>query len=403
MKKKALIILYPLNIRSFDFERWEIKFLEKLFNVEIHDFHKLFNPGYINSHKLQLVKNKIIISINSINFWKKRIIFLKKKYKKIFVLNLIMKDKFLRIVIFIFLKKLRIPRIDTVIQGLPLFKNEKKNIFRLYFFKIKNFFFNKELRFKIFLMSLKINIIEVLIKIIDLSPNFILIAGKKFPKNTDYYKKNKIVFENFNTPDASNYFRNLKCKRIVNYKKYCVFLGEPGPDNPNDFKYLNIKDDNFNKNSYYKTLNNFFFQFEKVNKIKIIISSHPKALAKTDSKFFNGRQAFEGVTNELIKYSNCVITFNSVSLSYALLNKKPIFFIHTQSEVINKSFEYKKFLHELLGGKLINIDKYYNSELFFLNNKIDSNKYNNFIKNYISNRSDSKPNYKIINDLINTN
>ena len=79
MKKKALIILYPLNIRSFDFERWEIKFLEKLFNVEIHDFHKLFNPGYINSHKLQLVKNKIIISINSINFWKKRIIFLKKK------------------------------------------------------------------------------------------------------------------------------------------------------------------------------------------------------------------------------------------------------------------------------------------------------------------------------------
>ena len=161
MKDITLIILYPLNIRSFDIERWEIKFLKKTFNVEVHEFHRLLNPNYVNSHKLQLAKNKTIISFNSINFWKKRIIFLKKKYKKIFVLNLIMKDKFYRIIIFFFLKKLRIPRIDIAIQGLPLFKDEQSNIFKLYFIKIKNFFFNKKFRFKVFLITLKINVVDL--------------------------------------------------------------------------------------------------------------------------------------------------------------------------------------------------------------------------------------------------
>lgn len=312
-----------------------------------------------------------------------------------------MKDKFYRVIIFIFLKKLRIPRIDAAIQGLPLYKDEQINIFKLYFSKIKNFFFNKKFRFKIFLIGLKINIVDLFIKLINLQPNFILVAGKKNLKNVDYYNNHKVIFENFNTPDASRYFRQLKCRRIVNYKNYCVFLGEPGPHNPNDLKYLDIKD-NLVENSYYKTLNNFFFEFEKINKIKIVIASHPKALAKTDSKFFEGRQAFEGVTNELVKHSNCTITFSSVSLSYALLNKKPIFFIYTQSELKNKVFEYKKFLHGLIGGKLININQYDKTNLLFSNNKINLNKYNNFIKNYISNRSDVKPNYKIIRDMINS-
>jgi hypothetical protein len=399
MKNTVLIILYPLNIRSFDIERWEIKFLEKFFQVEIHEFHKLLNPNYVNSHKFQLVKNKKIILINSMSFWKKRLIFLKSKYKKIFVLNLIMKDKFYRIVIFYFLKKLKIPRIDTAIQGLPLFKNEQSNIIKLYYNKIKNFFFNREYKYKMFLIALKINIADLFVMILNLTPNFILIAGKKNLKDVDYYEKHKIVFKNFNTPDASRYFRQLKCQRIVNYNKYCVFLGHPGPSNPNDLKYLNIKNNSID-NSFYKILNNFFFEFEKINKTKIVIASHPKAKARTDSKFFQGRKAFEGATNELIKYCSSAITLGSVSTSYALLNKKSIFFIYTQSEFVDKSFEYKKFLHGLVGGKLININEYDKTDLLISNNKINLNKYNTFIKNYISNRIDAKPNYQIIRDLV---
>jgi hypothetical protein len=310
-----------------------------------------------------------------------------------------MKDKFYRIIIFSFLKKIKIPRIDIAIQGLPLFKNEQSNIIKLYFNKIKNFFFNREYKYKIFLIALKINIVDLFVMILNLTPNFILIAGKKNFKDIDYYKKHKIVFSNFNTPDASRYFRQLKCQRIVNYNNYSLFLGQPGPSNPNDLKYLNIKKNTID-NSYYKILNDFFFEFEKINKTKIVIASHPKALARTDSNFFQGRKAFAGVTNELTKYCSSVITLASVSLSYALLNKKPIFFIYMQSEFVDKSFEYKKFLHKLAGGKLININQYDKNDLLVLNNKINLSKYNTFIKNYISNRTDSKPNYQIIRDLV---
>ena len=65
MSRIALIILYPLNLRKFDLERWEIKFLQKIFYLEIHEFHNLLNPNFVNEHKSEIVKNKKIFSFNS--------------------------------------------------------------------------------------------------------------------------------------------------------------------------------------------------------------------------------------------------------------------------------------------------------------------------------------------------
>ena len=41
-----------------------------------------------------------------------------------------MKDKFYRIFILLILKKIKIPRIDVNIQGLPLLNDINKNLFR---------------------------------------------------------------------------------------------------------------------------------------------------------------------------------------------------------------------------------------------------------------------------------
>jgi hypothetical protein len=400
MSRIALIILYPLNLRKFDMERWEIKFLQKLFNLEIHEFHNLLNPNFVNTHKSEIFKNKKIFSFNSINYWKKHIFLLKKKNKKIIVLNLLMKDKFYRIFISLILKKLKIPRIDINIQGLPLLNDINKNPFKKYYNMIKNITSKSSIYFAV--ITYKIKVINFLIKLLDLEPNFILIAGKKNLINNNIYKNKRVIIENFSTADHSRYLRQFNCKKIIK-GNYSVFLGEPGPYDPGDHLYLNIK--NPLDHSYYDCLNNFFSDFEKINKTEIVIASHPKAIAEKDSQYFNNRLAFYNKTNELVKNCKFVICFGSVSLSYALLHKKPLCFLYNSKLKFRSSSFIKqiKLFHKLIGGKLIDIDHYKKNELFFMSNSIILNKYTQFIKNYISCRNDNKANYQIIEELIKKN
>ena len=400
MSRIVLIILYPLNLRRFDLERLEIKFLQKIFYLEIHEFHNLLNPNFVNAYKLEIVKNKKIFSFNSIKCWKKHILLLKKNHNKIIVLNLLMKDKFNRIFISLILKQLKIPRIDINVQGLPLLNDINKNLFKKYYNRIKNITNKSSIYFAV--ITYKIKVINFLIKLLDLGPNFILIAGKINLINNNIYKNKKVIIENFSTADRSRYLRQFNCKKIVK-GNYSVFLGEPGPYDPGDHLYLNIK--NSLDHTYYNCLNNFFSDFEKINKTKVVIASHPKAIAEKDSEYFNNRLAFYNKTNELVKNCKFVICFGSVSLSYALLHKKPVCFIYNSKLKFKSSSLIKqiKLLHKLVGGKLIDINYYKKIDLFFISNLIILNKYNQFIKNYISCRNDNKANHEIIEELIKKN
>jgi hypothetical protein len=68
------------------------------------------------------------------------------------------------------------------------------------------------------------------------------------------------------------------------------------------------------------------------------MASHPKAIAEKDSEYFNNHLAFYNKTNELVKNCKFDICFGSVSLSYALLHKKPIYYIY------NSKLEFKSSL-----------------------------------------------------------
>jgi hypothetical protein len=311
-----------------------------------------------------------------------------------------MKDKFYRIFISLILKKLKIPRIDINIQGLPLLNDINKNLFKKYYNKIKNITSKSSIYFAV--ITYKIKVINFLIKLLDLEPNFILIAGKTNLINNNIYKNKRVIIENFSTADRSRYLRQFNCKKIIK-GNYSVFLGEPGPYDPGDHLYLNIK--NPLDHTYYDCLNNFFSDFEKINKTEVVIASHPKAIAEKDSQYFNNRSAFYNKTNEMVKNCKFVICFSSVSLSYALLHKKPICFLHDSKLKFksNSSIKQIKLLHKLIGGKLIDIDHYKKNELLFISNSIIFNKYNQFIKNYISCRNDNKTNYQIIEELIKKN
>jgi hypothetical protein len=400
MKDVAVIILYPFKIRSFDLDRYEVKHLKKYFYLEIHEFSKLLYPYFINSHKSNYIKNKNIISFSSLNLWKSRFLSLNSEYKKIFVINFLINDNFFALKIYAFLKEYQIKRMDVLNPGLPNYSFEKK-IFSLsedYFYKLRNLFFRHDYVIQNFKILIKKYIINFFIKNFDyFKSEFILKAGKKY-LNTNNSLFTKVI--SGVSYDYSRYLRRSKFKKISNINNYAVFIAAPGPKNPNDSLFWKTKMADV-PTDYYNALNNFFLDIERIYKTKVIIALHPKSPSNKRIKELGERFSYYNKTLELVKNSKFIINFASTSISYALLFKKPIFFIYTEAQKNKTPGEVKftKFLQRLVGGKLINIDAYSEKDLEPIN-QIDVKKYQEYIKNYMSFKSHNKPNHQIIYELI---
>ena len=400
MKNVAIIILRPFKIRKFDLERFEVKYLINFSFLEIHEFSKLLYPYFINSHKSHFIQNKNIISFSALNLWKKQILFLKNKYKKIIVINFLVNDSFLVLKIYAFLKENQIKRVDLQIPGLPYYSSNKQ-IFSSginYFCKFKNLFLRPNYLIQKSKFLIKNFIINFFINCFDhFKSEFILKAGKKYLNINNNQFTKVISCVSF---DYSSYLRRSKIIKISNLNNYAVFLAAPGPDNPNDTLFWNTKMPDVIAD-YYNSLNNFFLDIERVYKIKIVIALHPKSPRNKRLKKLGERFGYYNKTIELVKNSKFIINFASTGISYALLFKKPIFFIYTEAQK-KKTPEYvklTKFLHSLVGGKLINIDAYSEKDLKPMSH-INNKKYQEYIKNYMCFKTHNKPNYQIIYDLI---
>ena len=79
--------------------------------------------------------------------------------------------------------------------------------------------------------------------------------------------------------------------------------------------------------SYYQSLNRFFGLLELKYAVKVVIAAHPKADYSLET--FQGREIFQGLTPELVKNADFVISHHSASVSYAVLNRKPLIIVYT--------------------------------------------------------------------------
>lgn len=134
--------------------------------------------------------------------------------------------------------------------------------------------------------------------------------------------KTKIV--PFNLCDYDNYLLARDAERMVKVK-YCVFL------DINLGHHLDVRIAKLGAQidpvMYLKILNAFFSRIEQKNVLRVVIAAHPSShYNQTD---FNGRTILKNVTPELVKDAEFVISHHSASISYAVLNRKPLLFIYT--------------------------------------------------------------------------
>jgi len=112
-------------------------------------------------------------------------------------------------------------------------------------------------------------------------------------------------------------------------------------------------------------------------------------------KVFGGREIYHGMSQQLVKGCEFIVTRASTSTRFAVIYNKPAIFIYSNQipktiNSYNDSLNWK----ESIGGSLINIDQYPHKEIKILN--VDSVKYENYMKEISSSQNLNRPNYQII-------
>lgn len=127
-----------------------------------------------------------------------------------------------------------------------------------------------------------------------------------------------------NLCDYDNYKAiEQKQERLV-AERYCVFL-DINLAFQSDIKLVGW--DYVDPASYAASLERFFDMVEERYGIEVVVAAHPKA-AYGETYF--KRRALKGVTAELVRDAEFVISHHSTAISYAVLWYKPLLFCYTQ-------------------------------------------------------------------------
>ena len=196
--------------------------------------------------------------------------------------------------------------------------------------------------------------------------------------------------------DYDNYLDSLKM--VVEYTNTIVFLDQNLPLHSDHI--IHPSNNIPTPDDYYPHLCRAFDRIEIIFKAKIIISCHPRANRALLDDYYNGREVVIGETNDVVRKSLFCIAHYSMSISYAVLYKKPIIFITTNS--IEKSELGYKIIKcaSYFKQRVINISKNFSldikKDLYF-----DDDIYKQYMTDYIKSKNSSDEKYwNVVSDII---
>lgn len=203
-----------------------------------------------------------------------------------------------------------------------------------------------------------------------------LIAQGNFLPHYLNYKKSKIIYSH--SIDFDNFLRS-KDKKVL-LKNYAVYIDQMIGEHPDNKIKSNVVKIN---NNYKNELSFFFNELEKQLKLNIKIAPHPKRkiIKKT---IYERKVNFKDKTYNLVKNSKLVLCHDSAAVALAVLFKKPIIFI-TSNSIINKKYlnrinEYSNFFNR----KSFNISEksyiFHKRKIFYYNKNAYKKYSNSFLK-----------------------
>ena len=400
---KTLLILHPYTFTEFDNYKYEIDYLNKKKNykVIIHDLSNiLINKKFNDSWKTK--KEKKAIKFNSLISWLREFNKIKKN-ENIFVYDFLDYStiNFKVLIIKLFLKLSKFPILKYGVTELAVYY-PKKN-FKFYLNRI---LLRHKLNLFVYFSKIEQNLFSTLIKFIKFKKVFLM-------KNKDFNKldnKENTYLIKYHSSDYSNFllekYRNSK---KINKKRYIIYLDKGMPYFFGDELSEGRKPPENDIEKYYEELNLFFDNLENFFNAEVLIIPHPKhripSLKKKNiNPYFCNRisdNSYDACAR-LIPKSLFVVCRGSSALSYAVVNYKPVQFIYSTN--YNYKWNEKEdlfFQANSIGTQPINIASYKKKNLT-KNLKINKAKYDYYKFKFLTykNSGPTKPNYKIIKDLM---
>ena len=395
MKKKlpVLILLAPYKFTKYHYNHYELDFFEKKLDesFEIHDLSLIINPQSEFIFKNKRHKNvKVFLSIKEwLNYYYK----INNEDNKLVVLNLLDISSFNSLLIHFILKKNKNKIIQLKSPGIPNIYNEAKKtktnliIKKLKFFQIKYLFY-----------SIKTKLLKFIIKFILFDEIYYLVRGDKINFDIELNSRKK-KFIKYHSHDFSRLKLINKNKKKLSIG---VFLDSPDPYFKDDFSLFGLNF-NYDKLTWYNNLNKFLKDVEKVYSTKIIIIPHPKVKGFKNpyyNKNFKVNHDIDAIY-KLIPKSKVVISMSaSTAISVAIACSKRLILTYNNQIIKSNYSRYNstKFVGEKCDANLINIDSYDKKKIM---KKVNKDKYNSYLYNYVTSKKISKKkNYEIFNQIL---
>lgn len=137
--------------------------------------------------------------------------------------------------------------------------------------------------------------------------------------------------------------------------KMGVFIDEYVPFHPHYSGWMNMPPPS-TPEEYYPPIRKFFEYLEGVNGMHITIAAYPRSRYEDHPDYFGGRHVVKGKTMELIRRASFVIGHCSTAINFAVLEKKPVIFITTNSLQRSMQGEWIRITASSLGKGVINVD-----------------------------------------------
>ena len=395
-EKKIIVYLTEFKVRKYDIQRLDINEFESFlgYKTEVHELIDYIHPGFSSMFTNQYQDIRIK-SFSSLKDWKERMHVLEKNFgRNILIVNLIPLINFKCLMVNYFIKKNRFKTIVFRNISIPIFNPIKDLKYLLKFLK-KNFFSFKKLSNLI--MKVVLNFIA---KRIKLFPNYLIVFGEKDAKKMNEIKNTKIIFGH-----SFDYNMHLKYKNIDYDKEnnYGLFLESAAPTHNLGDYYVENKDEFLGtREKWLNSVNNFLDIIEKEFNIRILIIPHPKIKhLKKFSTLYNGREVIQDGLYLVSKKAKVIIARSSAGFSYAVINKIPAIFIHTNELMKNERIiKDQEYFASCMGTKPVNIDKNISKENLEKFLSFDEKIYDNYLRNYLSTRKDEKKNFEIIKECV---
>jgi len=343
---RNVILIPPSPFKKRDYDRYGIKTLKKYFNVSIMDLSPWVYPQTWKSSLNDVYRTDGYIEINNkddllgfiLNLNCPIVIDRIQKNKKTNWVRTLLENKQS---LFVDLKLGDLPytNYDFLTKSKNLFKHIKKP--KILLERLVNYLEEKYYEKKVY------------------GPNVTIFGGLNSLNKSEV--KNKILSHSL---DYETYL-NLQEKRINNEDVYAVFLDVNLPKHP-EYK-IAIRPTPVDFSRYYKQLGIFFKKFEMITKIPVHFSAHPRTSDKdlgSIKTLLPGIRCTIGKSAELVRDSKAVLTHCSTSISYAVLFKKPIFFL--TSDELKKSWYHESWITPLeifFKSRAMNIDMKIDEEL----------------------------------------